>query len=36
MNRTDRIRQIVPSSNTTMETEVPATWRAREAAEPKS
>jgi maleate isomerase len=31
MNRTYRIGQIVPSSNTTMETEIPAILRAREA-----
>src|SRR5215471_12410890 len=30
MSRTFRIGQIVPSSNTTMETEVPALLRARE------
>src|SRR5256885_5650415 len=30
-----RIGQIVPSSNTTMETEIPAMLRAREAAEPE-
>lgn len=33
--RTYRIGQIVPSSNTTMETEVPAVLRAREALEPE-
>ena len=31
MDRTYRIGQIVPSSNTTMETEIPAMLRAREA-----
>ncbi|MEH6355586.1 MAG: Asp/Glu racemase, partial [Marinobacter sp.] len=31
MNKSYRIGQIVPSSNTTMETEVPAMFRAREA-----
>jgi maleate isomerase len=35
MNRTYRIGQIVPSSNTTMETEIPALLRAREAAMPQ-
>ena len=35
MNRTFRIGQIVPSSNTTMETEIPAMLRAREAVEPE-
>ena len=30
MSRTYRIGQIVPSSNTTMETEIPAMLRARE------
>src|SRR5579871_2635539 len=35
MNRTYRIGQIVPSSNTTMETEIPAMLRAREAVEPE-
>ena len=30
MQRTYRIGQIVPSSNTTMETEIPAMLRARE------
>src|SRR5882724_9393845 len=30
-----RIGQIVPSSNTTMETEIPAMMRAREAVEPE-
>ena len=30
MNRPYRIGQIVPSSNTTMETEIPAMLRARE------
>lgn len=35
MNKTFRIGQIVPSSNTTMETEVPAMLRAREAVEPE-
>ena len=30
-----RIGQIVPSSNTTMETEIPAILRAREAIEPE-
>lgn len=34
MTRTVRIGQIVPSSNTTMETEIPAMLRAREAAFP--
>jgi maleate isomerase len=34
-NRTYRIGQIVPSSNTTMETEVPAMFRAREAIRPE-
>jgi maleate isomerase len=33
--RTYRIGQIVPSSNTTMETEIPALLRAREAVEPE-
>jgi len=33
MNRNYRIGQIVPSSNTTMETEIPAVLRAREAVE---
>ena len=33
--RTYRIGQIVPSSNTTMETEIPAMLRAREAIEPE-
>src|SRR6476659_66237 len=33
--RTYRIGQIVPSSNTTMETEIPAILRAREAVEPE-
>ena len=33
--RTYRIGQIVPSSNTTMETEIPAMLRAREAMEPE-
>jgi maleate isomerase len=33
--RTYRIGQIVPSSNTTMETEIPAMLRAREAVEPE-
>jgi maleate isomerase len=33
--RTFRIGQIVPSSNTTMETEIPAMLRAREAVEPE-
>ena len=32
--RTYRIGQIVPSSNTTMETEIPALLRAREAVRP--
>src|SRR5499426_4369842 len=32
--RTYRVGQIVPSSNTTMETEIPAMLRAREAVEP--
>lgn len=35
MNRIYRIGQIVPSSNTTMETEVPAILRAREGTEPE-
>jgi len=35
MNRTFRIGQIVPSSNTTMESEIPAMLRAREAVEPE-
>jgi maleate isomerase len=35
MTRTFRIGQIVPSSNTTMETEVPAILRAREALHPE-
>ena len=35
MNRTYRIGQIVPSSNTTMETEIPAILRAREEVEPE-
>ena len=34
-NRTFRVGQIVPSSNTTMETEIPAMLRAREAVEPE-
>jgi maleate cis-trans isomerase len=34
MSRPFRIGQIVPSSNTTMETEIPAILRAREAVEP--
>lgn len=34
-NRTYRIGQIVPSSNTTMETEIPAILRAREAHQPE-
>jgi maleate isomerase len=34
-NRTFRIGQIVPSSNTTMETEIPAMLRAREAIRPE-
>jgi len=33
--RTYRIGQIVPSSNTTMETEIPAMFRARESVEPE-
>src|SRR5512132_2590625 len=33
--RSYRIGQIVPSSNTTMETEIPAMLRAREAVEPE-
>src|SRR6187401_3284754 len=33
--RTYRIGQIVPSSNTTMETEIPAMLRARESIEPE-
>ena len=36
MTRTYRIGQIVPSSNTTMETEIPAMLRAREAHAPGS
>ena len=35
MNPTFRIGQIVPSSNTTMETEIPAMLRVREAVEPE-
>jgi len=35
MTRTYRIGQIVPSSNTTMETEIPAILRAREAVAPE-
>jgi maleate isomerase len=35
MNRPIRIGQIVPSSNTTMETEIPAMFRAREAVRPE-
>jgi maleate isomerase len=35
MNRPIRIGQIVPSSNTTMETEIPAMLRAREGVEPE-
>lgn len=35
MTRSFRIGQIVPSSNTTMETEIPALLRAREAVEPE-
>lgn len=35
MSRSFRIGQIVPSSNTTMETEIPAMLRAREAVEPE-
>jgi len=35
MNRNYRIGQIVPSSNTTMETEIPAMLRAREGIRPK-
>ena len=35
MNRTYRIGQIVPSSNTTMETEIPAILRAREIVAPE-
>ncbi|WP_423459857.1 maleate cis-trans isomerase family protein [Ottowia sp. VDI28] len=35
MTRTFRIGQIVPSSNTTMETEIPAMLRAREALHPE-
>src|SRR5262245_120373 len=34
-NQTFRIGQIVPSSNTTMETEIPAMFRAREGVEPE-
>jgi maleate isomerase len=36
MNRTYRIGQIVPSSNTTMETEIPALLRARQARRPEA
>src|SRR5436190_17471322 len=35
MTKSYRIGQIVPSSNTTMETEVPAMFRAREAIRPE-
>src|SRR5215467_7733982 len=35
MNQTFRIGQIVPSSNTTMETEIPAMLRARETVKPE-
>jgi maleate isomerase len=35
MSKTYRIGQIVPSSNTTMETEIPAMFRAREAIRPE-
>ena len=35
MKQNSRIGQIVPSSNTTMETEIPAMLRAREAVEPE-
>ncbi len=35
MNSPFRIGQIVPSSNTTMETEIPAMLRAREALHPE-
>src|SRR6266581_2100829 len=35
MNKSIRIGQIVPSSNTTMETEIPAMLRAREAIRPE-
>jgi maleate isomerase len=35
MNRTYRIGQIVPSSNTTMETEIPAIFRMRETVAPE-
>lgn len=35
MKQNYRIGQIVPSSNTTMETEIPAMLRAREAVEPE-
>src|SRR6516225_8399377 len=35
MTRNFRIGQIVPSSNTTMETEIPAMLRAREALRPE-
>src|SRR4029434_5440389 len=35
VTRTYRIGQIVPSSNTTMETEIPAMLRARESIEPE-
>ena len=35
MNKIYRIGQIVPSSNTTMETEIPAMFRAREALSPE-
>jgi maleate isomerase len=35
MSRPYRIGQIVPSSNTTMETEIPAMFRARESERPE-
>ena len=35
MQRAYRIGQIVPSSNTTMETEIPAMFRSREAIAPE-
>ena len=36
MSKTYRIGQIVPSSNTTMETEIPAMLRLREAIRPSA
>ena len=36
MTKTYRIGQIVPSSNTTMETEIPAMLRARERSGPSA